>query len=497
MAIKNIFVKLYIGFMITTAFATSANATATPESFSDLVEQLTPAVVNISTTQTVEAGSDQLGGLFQFRGPDGEELEDIPELFKKFYGLPDGSGEGGEGAKRQETSLGSGFVISEDGYIVTNNHVVEKAEEINVIFNDDTKAVAKLVGSDAKTDIAVLKIDVKKKLKFVKFGNSDKSRVGDWVIAIGNPFGLGGSVSAGIISARARDINAGPFDDFIQTDAAINRGNSGGPLFNTDGEVIGVNSAIFSPSGGNVGIGFAVPTTLAEPVIQQLITTGHIKRGWLGVKIQTVTDEIAESIGLKEVKGALVLDVDKDSPADRAGVKTGDVISSFDGKEVGTMRKLPRIVAETPVGKKVPVIVWRNGQEKALVVTIALLDESEDKENKLSKDDSGEDSKPSKAELTIAGIGIKSIDKNAITKFKIDKAATGVIIVEIDPKSEAAAKSIRAGDIISAINQTQISSVAEAKQVFDVAINSGRKSILLLLSRGGETLFVAVPTGKK
>jgi len=474
----------------------SRAASSAPESFADLVEKLTPAVVNISTTQTIEGGNmSPFAPFFHFQGPEGEGMEELPELFKKFYGLPDGSN--GGATKRETTSLGSGFVISEEGYIVTNHHVIDKADEITVIFNDDTEAVAEVVGSDAKTDIAVLKIKVDKKLQYVKFGNSDKSRVGDWVIAIGNPFGLGGSVSAGIISARARDINAGPFDDFIQTDAAINRGNSGGPLFSVNGDVIGVNSAIFSPSGGNVGIGFAVPANLAEPVIKQLIETGSIERGWLGVKIQTVTDEIAESIGMKKAKGALVVDVDETSPAGKGGVKSGDIIVSFDGKDVETMRRLPRIVAETAVGKKVPVTVWRNGKEKTLVVTIARLDESDNKEKKLSDKDSDKGKDSNKADMKIAGIGIDDINRSNRKKFSLEKEVKGVVIVDIDPKSEAAAKPIRKGDVISAINQTHINSVEEAKKVFDDAMKKGRKSILLLVNRGGETLFVAVPTGKK
>lgn len=484
--------KTLLSFILLTLFSISANAANAPESFANLVEKLTPAVVNISTTQTVEGADNPLGELFSYNFPGGQNspLGDLPELFKKFYGDRENGGMG----ERKSTSLGSGFVIDPAGYIVTNNHVVDKADAITVIFSDDTEVPAKVIGKDTKTDIALLKVDVDRKLESVKWGNSDKARVGDWVIAIGNPFGLGGSVSAGIISARARDINAGPFDDFIQTDAAINRGNSGGPLFDIDGEVIGINSAIFSPSGGNVGIGFAVPTSLAQPVIMQLKETGHIKRGWLGVKIQTVTDEIAESLGLKKAKGALVLEITKDSPADKAGMLAGDVIVSFDNNDVTAMRKLPRIVAETEVGKKVPVVVWRKEQQKTLIVTVDELDEN--KEDMTSSDESEEESgsveklEPAKK---IAGIGIKDLDDELRKRFEVDKDLKGVLVIEVDPKSPAASKPIRMGDVITAINQEPVATADEAAKIIDKAKDSDRKSVLLLLNRSGETQFIAVP----
>lgn len=478
------------GFILgVTLVFSQAQAAPAPESFADLVEKLTPAVVNISTTQTVEGGTNPFEEMFSQNMPENSPFNDLPELFKHFYG------ENGNGAptKHKTNSLGSGFIISPEGYIVTNHHVVDKAEEITVIFSDDSKMPAKVIGTDAKTDIAVLKVDSPKPLPSIRFGNSDKARVGDWVIAIGNPFGLGGSVSAGIISARARDINAGPFDDFIQTDAAINRGNSGGPLFNTAGEVIGVNSAIFSPSGGNVGIGFAVPAALAEPVIQQLKETGHIQRGWLGVKIQMVTDEIAESLGLTSAKGALVLDVTPESPAAKAGILSGDVILKFDNQDVLAMRKLPRIVAETPVNKKVPVVVWRGEQEKTLLVTVAEL--TEDKEEQTLSSESGAEAEPksSKADKVLLGLGMSDIGAAERKFFSLDKEAQGVVIVSIDPESTAAEKPLAKGDIISAINQKEVASVKEAEEQISKAIEAGRKSILLLVSRGGETLFVALP----
>jgi serine protease Do len=479
--------RFFKSFVLFSLISFSASAQPAPDSFADLVEKLTPAVVNISTTQTVEGSNNPLEEFFQ-QMPDDSQGE-LPELFKKFYGDNDLGGE------HKGTSLGSGFVISADGYIVTNQHVVDKADEITVIFSDDTKAKAKLIGKDTKTDLAFLKVDVSKKLDYVKWGDSDKSRVGDWVIAIGNPFGLGGSVSAGIISARARDINAGPFDDFIQTDAAINRGNSGGPLFNTQGEVIGVNSAIFSPSGGNVGVGFAVPAALAEPVIQQLKETGHIKRGWLGVKIQTVTEEIAEAMGLKEAKGALVLEAAENSPAAKAGIQAGDVIVSFDGKDLPAMKKLPRIVADTPVGKKVPIEIWRKEKKKTLVITVAQL---QDDDNRVATASTKTDAKKETPESTksILGLGIKDLDEELRKRYNIDKNLKGVAIVKIEQDGLAAQKPLRKGDVITAVGQESVTNTADAEKLVKAAIDSKRKSVLLLVNRGGESLYITIPTTK-
>ncbi|HJS32758.1 MAG TPA: Do family serine endopeptidase, partial [Alphaproteobacteria bacterium] len=317
------------------------------QGFADLAERLLPAVVNISTTQTVRQDRNQQQGPQQ--GPQGErrrgpEVPQFPpgspfeEFFREFFdrqGRPDAP-------PRRTQSLGSGFVIDSTGYVVTNNHVIAEADEIKVILHDDTQLAAKVIGRDPKTDLAVLKVEPSKPLTAVKFGNSDQTRVGDWVVAIGNPFGLGGTVTAGIVSARARDINAGPYDDFIQTDASINRGNSGGPMFNLAGEIIGINTAIYSPSGGSVGIGFAIPANLAKPVIDQLRVSGKVRRGWLGVQIQSVTDEIAESLGLNKARGALVARVTENSPAAKGKIESGDVILKFDGKDVTEMRRLPR-----------------------------------------------------------------------------------------------------------------------------------------------------------
>nr|MBX2854429.1 Do family serine endopeptidase [Paracoccaceae bacterium] len=334
-----------------------------PVSFADLAERLSPAVVNISTAQTVNRPNRPMPQL-----PPGSPFR---EFFEDFFDRRGGEG----GGPNRVQSLGSGFVIDGDGFVVTNNHVIEEADEIEVNFSDGSSLPAVLIGRDPKTDIALLKVEPPEPLEFVNFGESEAARVGDWVVAIGNPFGLGGSVSAGIISARNRDINAGPYDDFIQTDAAINRGNSGGPLFNMAGEVIGVNTAIISPSGGSIGIGFSVPSAIATAVVEQLRSFGETRRGWLGVRIQSVDETIAESLGLDDAMGALVSEVTEDGPAEEAGLESGDVILTFDGQNIESMRDLPRIVAETEVGKTVDVEILRRGSRDTVQVAIALLEE--------------------------------------------------------------------------------------------------------------------------
>lgn len=491
--IRKNMLKYFIGFVVSLTISASANAV--PSSFADLVDKSTPSVVNISTTQIVEDSvMNPFGNLFEFSIPNGQGFEALPDLFKKFYDLPNG-GSNKNKKERKTSSLGSGFIISADGYVVTNHHVIDKADEIKIIFSDDTEYDAKIIGSDPKTDIAVLKIKTdnkNKKFDFVKFGDSDKSRVGDWVIAIGNPFGLGGSVSAGIISARARDINSGPFDDFIQTDAAINRGNSGGPLFNVDGDVIGVNSAIYSPSGGNVGIGFSVPASLAKPVIDQLMKKGFIERGWLGVKIQTVSDEIAESLGMAKAIGALVVEVTEDSPADKGDIKAGDVILSFDDKPVETMRKLPRIVAETPAGKKVDVKVRRQGKIKQLNVKVALLEEDDQNENSDSEDGKKDESLD-KNSKDISGLKIKDITSDIRKKYNFPDDLTGVVIVGVDSNSKISEKPIRAGDVISSINQIDIKGINQAHSIIENAKKAKKKSALLLIYRGSNASFITLP----
>ena len=391
------------------------------------------------------------------------------------------------------TSMGSGFVVDPSGIIVTNNHVVEGAESIEVHFHDDTILKAELVGRDPKTDLAVIRVKPKKPLPAVSFGDSDKLRVGEWVMAIGNPFGLGGSVSLGIVSARNRDINAGPYDDFIQTDAAINKGNSGGPLFNLKGEVMGINTAIFSPSGGSVGIGFSVPSNTAKNVISQLIQYGETRRGWLGVKIQSVTDEIAESLDLDNTHGALVADVTPDGPAEKAGLQSGDIIVEFNGRPVITMRDLPKIVAETPIGNKVPVKVLRKGKEVALTAEVGRLEDGE----KLA-DASGGKATPEPAApavVTVLGMTVTSITDELRTKYGIDKDLKGAVVTEVAQDGAAADKRLEPGDVITEAGEQEVQGAADISARVEEAKKAGKNSILLLIAKGGksgEMRFIAL-----
>ena len=464
--------------------ATAASARAAPESFADLAQQLLPKVVNISTTQVVEGR----GGMEMPQLPPGSPFE---EFFKEFFDRNPNQPQ----RQRRATSLGSGFVVDAAGYVVTNNHVIQDADEITVILHDDSRLKATIVGRDAKTDLAVLKVEPSTKLSPVKFGNSDKSRVGDWVIAIGNPFGLGGTVTAGIISARGRDINAGPYDDFLQTDASINRGNSGGPMFNLAGEVIGINTAIFSPTGGSVGIGFAIPSAGAEPVIRQLIKHGQVKRGWLGVHIQAVTDEIAETLGLKSTTGALVASVIKDGPAEKGNIQAGDVILSFNGRDVTEMRRLPRIVADTEVGKSVKAVVWRGGKKVTLDVTVGELEEESTKvAAKTGPKKKGDD--PSAMAVEALGLTLSEPNQKVRERFKLEKASKGVVVTAVDEKGPGAEKGIRPGDVIVEVSQEEVASPADvAKKVAD-AQKAGRKSILMLVEGQGGLRFVAVKIDK-
>lgn len=468
------------------AFLPLSEARSAPESFSPLVERLMPAVVNISTTQKISA-SDLSGQMFPFQDiPQGPGMEEFKEFFERFGG--------GKSAPQEVQSLGSGFIIDAAGYIVTNNHVIAKAEDITVILSDNTKLKATVVGKDPKTDLALLKVESSTRLPFVSFGNSDESKVGDWVIAIGNPFGLGGSVSAGIISARQRNINAGPFDDFIQTDAAINRGNSGGPLFNMNGEVIGINSAIFSPSGGNVGIGFAVPSALAKPVLKQLREFGKTQRGWLGVKIQEVTDEVAESLGLNKARGALVLEVSKDSPAGKAGIKVGDVITRFDGKDVKEMRQLPRIVAETKIGKNVEVDVFREGKTLSFDITVAELKETDEEVAEGAPAD-----KPKNVGKTeeLLGMELAPLNPELRQQYGLDTDTKGLLIITVKEGSEAAKQEVREGDVIQQIGSSSVATLDDARTALASVRSSGRKNALIRLEREGESLFITLPTEEK
>ena len=464
---------------------------APPDSFAPIVEPLMPAVVNISTTQKVHPQAQGMGPMFDFDGlPDTPQNRQLKELFRQFN-APHG---GGQVPDKEATSLGSGFVIDPSGYVVTNNHVIGDAEEIRVIFPDNTRYPATLVGRDPKTDLAVLKIKNAKPFPSVSFGDSDSLHVGDWVIAVGNPFGLGGSVSAGIVSARGRNINAGPFDDFIQTDAAINRGNSGGPLFNAKGEVVGINSAIFSPTGGNIGIGFAIPSAMAKTVVESLKKEGVIRRGWLGVKIQLVSDEIANSLGLGKPRGALVLEVGKDSPAVNSGLAAGDVIIKFDGREIDEMRKLPRYVAETKIGKKVDLVVWRKGREVTITTKVGELpgDEKQAANASDKAGDSTKNEKPAAAKEMVLGMQLVPITPQLRAQFQLKQNLRGLIVDALDAAGEAAKRGLRPGDIIVDANQSVVESVDALRAVLKDAKKAGHDFALLRVVRGPEVMFVTV-----
>ena len=446
-----------------------------PDSFADLAERLSPAVVNISTTMVVR--NNDRPQLPQF--PEGSPFEDF---FREFE-------DRGERSRRAQ-SLGSGFIIDAAGIVVTNNHVIENADEISVILANDESFDAEVIGRDAKTDIAVLKIDPgDTSLTAVSFGDSDSLRVGDWVMAIGNPFGLGGTVTAGIVSARGRDIGSGPYDDYIQTDASINRGNSGGPLFNLDGEVIGINTAIFSQTGGSVGIGFAISANLATQVVSQLQDFGRTRRGWLGVFIQEVTEDIADSLGLDEAKGALVASVTETGPADEAGLQAGDVIIRFDGKEVNKSRDLPRIVAETPVEAKVKVDVVRDGKVKTVTVTLGELEQAENG-GLLSRSGSSEPAE--ETVLTDIGLAVSSLTAELAEQFGLSANEQTIIVVDVAEGSPAAEKGVQPGDIIRRLNQSAITSVSQLVEGVEKAKQSGRKGVLMLIESEGQTRFVQV-----
>ncbi|MDP6346010.1 MAG: DegQ family serine endoprotease [Alphaproteobacteria bacterium] len=457
----------------------AVEARGAPDSFADLAGKLSPAVVNISTTQTISGAQ----GRPEFMVPPGSPFE---ELFKEFLERNRPKRRG----TRRATSLGSGFIIDSAGLVVTNNHVIAEADEITVRLSDGTTYEAELVGRDAKTDLALLRVETKEKLPSLTWGNSEKSRVGDWVLAIGNPFGLGGSVTAGIISARGRDINSGPYDDFFQTDASINRGNSGGPLFNMDGKVIGINTAIYSPSGGSVGIGFAIPAAMAMRVIEQLAEFGRTRRGWLGVRIQTVTEEIADGLGLDTAAGALVAGVSKGGPAEAAGFEQGDVILLFDDKEVTEMRALPRIVAETRIGKTVKVQIWRKGKQITVDVRIAEMEEEPTKVAEATKEETPETT----PEVEMLGMRLSTISPELRQKFELAEEVKGVLVTDVEADSSAAKNGIRPGDVIVEVQQDEVATPQEVKtRVEKIRDDKKKRSVLLLLQqRTGARRFVAV-----
>ena len=486
---KTRFIFVLIGAFLLSILPVAVVNAAGPVSVADLAERLQPAVVNISTKQKVKQ---------QRSVPIPNLPEDSPfrDFFDEFFDKqkPKQKGEKKKQRRRRGrsvSSLGSGFVIDPSGIIITNNHVIDKADEIEVIFTDGRKLKAKVIGRDKKTDLAVLKVEPKKPLVSVKFGDSSKLRVGDWVMAIGNPFGLGGSVSLGIVSARNRDIRSGPYDDFIQTDAAINKGNSGGPLFNMDGDVIGINTAIISPSGGSIGIGFSIPSGTASRVIEQLREFGETRRGWLGVRIQSITDDLAESLGLKNSKGALVADLTETGPAEKAGMKPGDVIIKFDGHAVNKLSDLPRVVARAPVGKRVDVVVIRKGKEVTIGVTLGRL---EDGEKIIAKNASSKRTGETET-VSVLGMKLSGLSDQLREKFKLSEKAKGVVVTSVEPDSSAADKRIQPGDIIAEAGEKEISTPSElAKRVKELK-KEGRGSILLLVlktARGGDPHFIAL-----
>jgi len=455
------------------AQATMSEAQSRPATFAELAELVSPSVVNITTSTTIAGRT----------GPQGLVPEGSP--FEEFFN----DMENGEGVPRRSSALGSGFVISDDGYIVTNNHVIEGADEILIeFFPGDGEAVpAELVGTDPNTDIAVLKVDLTG-LSFVEFGdsNADGSRVGDWVMAMGNPLGQGFSVSAGIVSARNRALS-GTYDDYIQTDAAINRGNSGGPLFNMDAEVIGVNTAILSPNGGSIGIGFAMSSSVVSNVVDQLVEFGETRRGWLGVRIQDVTPDMVDAIdGLEMAAGALVTSVPA-GPAEDAGMVAGDVITTFDGITIGDTRELVRIVGNSPVGKEVPVVVLRNGDIADLTVVLGRRETSEAEAFPAAAEEPDAPVAPE----TVLGMMLSEITPDLEEQFSLD-GAVGLVITGIDPDSDAATKGLIAGDLIVEAGRETIITVAEFETQITAARDAGRKSLLLLLRRGGDPRFEAL-----
>ncbi|MEJ2623884.1 MAG: DegQ family serine endoprotease [Pseudolabrys sp.] len=466
---------LAVGLLLSPAFVAPAQARG-PEAIADVAGEVIGAVVNISAKQSVD-----MSGLPQL--PPNSPLGELFKEFKKRQGEK-------RGPARRSNSLGSGFIIDPAGYVVTNNHVIADSDEVDVILTDGTTLRATIVGRDTKVDLALLKVKTAHPLKAVKFGNSDKLRLGEWVVAIGNPFGFGGTVTAGIVSARNRDLHSGPYDNYIQTDAAINRGNSGGPLFNLEGQVIGVNTAIISPTGGSIGIGFALPSNTVRPVIEQLRKYGEVRRGWLGVKIQTVTRELADSLNVSPPRGALVAGVDDKGPAKPAGIQIGDVIVKFDGQDVKQMRDLPRIVADTPVGKEVEVVVLRKGREVTKQVTLGQLKETKEAALAPNKDNPSEEQPAVKKAL---GLDLADLTAASRKKHNIKDGVKGVLITGVEPNSEAADQHLVPGMVISALQLEPVDTAADLEKRIVKLRKGGKKSVaLLVVTPDGDTTVVAL-----
>ena len=462
-----------LGLALALSQVSHAHAQGEGESFADLAEQISPSVVNITTSALVAAPAEGSPIV-----PEGSPFEDF---FREFQ---DRNGPGGDEPRRSE-ALGSGFVISADGYIVTNNHVIEGADQISIEFFSGERLDAKLVGTDTKTDIALLKVESPEPLPFVAFGDSDSMRVGDWVVAMGNPLGQGFSVSAGIVSARGRELQ-GTYDDFIQTDAAINKGNSGGPLFNMQGEVIGVNTAILSPTGGSIGIGFSMASNVVTKVVSQLQEFGETRRGWLGVRIQDVTPDVAEAIGLEVATGALITDV-PEGPARDAGMLAGDVVQSFDGKPVDDTRDLVRRVADAPIGEAVEVVVVRDGKQEILQITLGRREDAEAETTPAAATPA-----PAPSESVVLGMTLTPLTPETAAELGLDVSAAGLVVSAVDEASEAYAKGLRDGDVITEAGQEKVVRLQDIEDRVTEAKDAGRKSLLLLVSRAGDPRFVAL-----
>jgi serine protease Do len=461
--------------------------------FANVVAAVSPAVVSVRVESRVQPVSDNNSFGFEFGGPGFDQLPDdhpLKRFFRQFGGQ-DGAQNGQKDKKPslgrlRPTAQGSGFFISDDGYIVTNNHVVSDGSAFVVVMNDGTELPAKLIGKDPRTDLAVLKVDdASKKFTYVKFADDSKVRVGDWVVAVGNPFGLGGTVTAGIVSARGRDINSGPYDDFIQIDAAVNRGNSGGPTFNLNGEVVGINTAIFSPSGGNVGIAFAIPASVAQGVVQDLIKDGKVDRGWLGVQIQPVTKDIAESLGLADAQGALVVQPQEGSPGLKAGIQKGDVVTAVNGEPVKDARDLAKKIGAIQPGTKTDISIWRDGKAKTLELTVGTLPP----EKKVASADDGSEQQDNSAQDTT------SLDNLGITVGPTDDG-NGVAIMSVDPDSAAADAGIKEGDKIATINNKDVNSAKDIQSAIADAKKAGRTKALFQIQTDNGSRFVALPTAK-
>jgi serine protease Do len=456
-------------------------AASAPDSFADLAERVSPAVVNISSTHD----SAEQGIQMPFEFPEGSPFE---EFFKQFQNQQPQSPR----LHRKISSLGSGFIIDAEGYIVTNNHVIDDADEIEVTLTDGSEYPATVVGTDPKTDLALLKVEADEPLPYVTFGDSDKIRIGDWVMAVGNPFGLGGTVTAGIVSARGRDIHGGPYDDFLQIDAAINQGNSGGPTFSVDGSVIGVNTAIYSPSGGSVGIGFAIPSNLAKPIIAELKEQGHVDRGWLGVAIQELTPDLAQGMGIESDKGALISSVQDNSPAAKAGLQTGDVVVRFGEHDIDSPKDLSLVVAATASGTTVPVEIWRNGSKQTVDVTVG-----EMKDDVASVADRNDGPRAGSSEsVKQLGAVLAPVTELTRQQFGLADGAEGVVIADLDEDSALAKQGVRPGDVIERVNDRKVETPEDVTKAIDEARSGDRSVAVMLIDREGNDRFVAVQIGQ-